>query len=80
MVTTANIAELKNHLSDYLRMVENGEQIEVAKRNVPFALITPLPRARPNATKLGCALGSVEVKCDLTEPAMSDDDWDMLGG
>lgn len=77
-MTTANIAELKNHLSDYLRMVQNGEEVAVAKRNVPFAVITPLPSARRNQTQLGCALGSVETKCDLTEPAMGGSEWDML--
>jgi prevent-host-death family protein len=74
----ANIAELKNHLSDYLRLVENGEVIEVAKRNVPFARIVPLPKKPHNQTRLGALMGSVTVKCDLTQPAMPEDDWDML--
>jgi prevent-host-death family protein len=79
-MTTANIAELKNHLSDYLRRVENGEQVEVAKRNVPFAVISPLPKERRNKTKLGRGQGSVQVLCDLTQPAMEEDEWDMLRG
>ncbi len=76
---SANIAELKNHLSDYLRLVENGETVEVAKRNVPFARIVPLPKAPTNKTQLGSFKGSVKVKGDLTAPAMPEDDWDMLG-
>ena len=76
---SANIAELKNHLSDYLRLVENGETVEVAKRNVPFARIVPLPKTPTNRTQLGSLKGSVTVKGDLTAPAIPDGDWDMLG-
>jgi prevent-host-death family protein len=76
-VATTNIADLKNHLSDFLRRVEQGEQIVVAKRNVPFALIAPLPKRRLNQTKLGCLPQSVTVGCDLTEPAMAETDWNM---
>jgi prevent-host-death family protein len=79
-MTTANIAELKNHLSEYLRIVEKGEQVEIAKRNIPFAVISPLPKERRNKTKLGSARGSVQVLCDLTQPAMDDDEWEMLKG
>ena len=61
-------------------MVENGEQVEVAKRNVPFAVISPLPRDHRNKTNLGSAPGSVQVLCDLTQPAIDGDEWDMLKG
>ena len=56
---SANIAELKNHLSDYLRLVERGEKVEVSKRNVPFARIVPLPKKKKNRTTLGALAGSV---------------------
>ena len=75
---SANIAELKNHLSDYLRLVEQGEEVEVSKRNVPFARIVPLPKKLPNRTKLGALAGSVIIRGDLTEPAIDAGDWDML--
>ena len=74
----ANIAELKNHLSDYLRLVEQGESVEVSKRNVPFARIVPLPQRPQNQTRLGALRGSVSVQGDLTLPAMPENDWDML--
>lgn len=76
-MTTTNIADLKNHLSDFLRRVERGEEIVVAKRNVPFAAIVPLPKRGRNQTKLGCFPQSVTIAGDLTEPAMSEADWDM---
>ena len=37
----ANIAELKNNLSLYLKDVKNGGEIIVSERNVPFAKIVP---------------------------------------
>ena len=77
-MTTANVAELKNHLSDFLRRVEQGEEVVISRRNVPFATIVPLPKRPLNQTKLGCLAQSVTVACDLTEPAMPESDWNML--
>jgi prevent-host-death family protein len=37
----ANIAELKNNLSVYLKDVKNGGEVIVSERNVPFAKIIP---------------------------------------
>jgi prevent-host-death family protein len=73
-----NIAELKSNLSDVLRRVARGEEVIIAKRNVPFATIVPLPRRGTNRTRLGCLAHSVTVAGDLTDPAMPDSDWDML--
>jgi prevent-host-death family protein len=39
---TANIAELKNHLSNYLADVKRGEEILISDRNKPIAKIVPL--------------------------------------
>jgi len=36
------IAELKDHLSRYLRAAEQGEEIEVTDRNRPIARIVPV--------------------------------------
>jgi prevent-host-death family protein len=76
----ANIAEFKSHLSQYMSLVEAGEEVEICKRNVPFARVVPLQMARKNQTQLGSDLNSVEVKADLTEPAMPEEDWVMLEG
>jgi prevent-host-death family protein len=44
------IAELKDKLSEHLRAVERGDEIEVTDRNRPIARIVPLPDvdAKPN--------------------------------
>jgi prevent-host-death family protein len=75
----ANIAELKNRISEYLAAVERGEEIEVRKRNVPIARIIPIRSQTSNQTKLGCGKGTGRIIGDITEPLMSEDDWEMLG-
>jgi prevent-host-death family protein len=79
-MTTTNIADLKNNLSEILRRVEQGEEIAIARRNAPFATIKPLARRQRNRTQLGCLAGSVVVCGDLTEPAVANSDWDMHQG
>lgn len=40
----ANISELRNGLSAYLRRVRRGESILILDRNVPVARLTPIQR------------------------------------
>ena len=75
----ANVAEFKNHLSEYLAAVANGEQVEVRKRNTPLARVVPIQQPGRNRTVLGCGEGSVVVKADLAAPMIPDTDWEMLG-
>jgi len=42
-MTRVKIAELKDHLSEHLRAVENGAEVEVMDRNRPIARIVPIP-------------------------------------
>ena len=79
-VKIVNVAEFRNHLSEYLAAVANGEEVEVRKRNIPLARVVPIRRVGCNRTALGCGEGSVVVKSDLTVPMMPDADWEMLGG
>jgi prevent-host-death family protein len=41
-MTRVKIAELKDHLSEHLRAVEGGREIEVMDRNRPIARIAPI--------------------------------------
>ena len=78
-----NIAEIKEHLSDYLKEVESGNDIGICRRNIPIARLVaahPAGAAVSNRTKLGCGRGTVNVSGDLTEPMMPATDWTMLGG
>ena len=74
----ANIAEFKNKLSEYLSMVDQGEEIEVRKYNIPIARVIPVHRVDKNKTKLGCGRGSVKINGDLTEPFIPVGSWQML--
>ena len=40
---SVNIAELKNSLSAYLRIVRSGEEIVIRDRNLPVAKLIPFP-------------------------------------
>jgi len=76
---TANIGELKDNLSKFIRFVEQGEVVEISKRNIPIALLVPHgSRKTGNRTQLGCGLETVQIKGDLTEPLIPEDSWDML--
>lgn len=78
-MTMTNIADLKNNLSKFLSLVEQGEEVEICKRNVPVARIVPLTHPlRKNTTTLGCGKGTVVVNDDLTAPLMPLSDWEML--
>ncbi|MBW1800981.1 MAG: type II toxin-antitoxin system Phd/YefM family antitoxin [Deltaproteobacteria bacterium] len=75
---TANIGELKDNLSKFIGFVEQGEVVEICKRNIPIALLVPHgSRKTGNRTKLGCGLKTVQIKGDLTEPLIPEDSWDM---
>ena len=75
---TANIGKLKDNLSKFIGYVEQGEVVEIRKRNIPIARIVPNPRLRSgNHTKLGCGLGSIRIMGDITEPLIPEDSWDM---
>jgi prevent-host-death family protein len=41
-MTRVKIAELKDHLSEHLRSVERGHEIEVTDRNRPIARLSPI--------------------------------------
>jgi prevent-host-death family protein len=73
-----SVAELKKHLSSYLALAEEGETIEVRKRNVPVARLIGIPRQRVNRTKLGCGKGTGNILGDITEPLVPAKNWDML--
>jgi antitoxin (DNA-binding transcriptional repressor) of toxin-antitoxin stability system len=46
-MTRVKIAELKDHLSEHLRAVEGGREIEVMDRDRPIARIAPIPKDAP---------------------------------
>jgi antitoxin (DNA-binding transcriptional repressor) of toxin-antitoxin stability system len=77
MSKAVNVADLKDHLSAHLDRVEQGEDIVICRRNIPFARITAMPLRR-NHTKLGFARGKIRIRGDITGPALSEQDWNAL--
>ena len=74
----ANIAELKNRLSTYLRLVEKGEEVEIRKRNVPIARVVPLRKRPPKPGRLGAGMGTVRILGNLSEPMIPHEEWESL--
>jgi prevent-host-death family protein len=54
----ANIAELKNRLSEFLGYVMEGEEVEVRKRNFPVARLVPIRSTRIRSTGFSSLLGA----------------------
>lgn len=74
----ASIGQVKEHLSAYLTQTERGKTIVVCCRNRPVAdRVGTQPAPSRNRTRWGSAPGSVIVKRDQTEPALSERDWDL---
>ena len=63
----ANVAGFKNHLSEYLTAVQNGEELEIRKRNVPLARVVPIPTRRAASARgfkallAACPLDDVDL-------------------
>jgi len=75
----ANIAQVKESLSAYVAVAEQGKTVVVCRRNKPVAKLVAVETSlHPNQTHLGSARNSVAVLCDLTAPAMDADEWDAL--
>jgi antitoxin (DNA-binding transcriptional repressor) of toxin-antitoxin stability system len=63
-----NIHEAKTHLSRHLAQLEQGERIVLCKRNVPIAVIIPLPRSAREVAPFGLWKGQIEVPDSFFEP------------
>jgi antitoxin (DNA-binding transcriptional repressor) of toxin-antitoxin stability system len=77
MKISVNIGELKSRLCELLDRVEKGNEIEVCRGNVPFAIIAGIPE-RKNHSKPGWAKGSLRILQPVEGPAIHEQDWNML--
>ena len=78
MIKTVNVAEIKNHLSEFIAGVERGDEVVICKRNIPVAKMTSIPKPRKNTSKPGWAKGTIRVRGDITSPAIPIEEWNML--
>jgi prevent-host-death family protein len=71
-----NIHEAKAHLSEYLKAVESGEEIVIARRNKPVARLVAVEPEQPKKRRpFGLAKGKVWISPDFNEPL----DDELLG-
>jgi prevent-host-death family protein len=69
-MASVGVRELRQRASDLLRLVEQGETVEITDRGRPVALLTPIPKGSPLERMR--AAGDVETATadldDLPEP------------
>jgi prevent-host-death family protein len=65
-MTSVGVRELRQRASELLRLVEQGETIEITDRGRPVALLTPLPQ--------GSVLERLQAAGDLDPATMDIDD------
>jgi len=58
---TVNIYEAKTNLSKLLKMVQDGEEIVIAKAGKPIADLT-IHKPKKNAIKFGTLTGKIDIK------------------
>lgn len=63
-----NIAEAKARLSEYLKLVERGETVVLARRNQPIAEIRAVRRRIDRPRPSGLCAGEFEVPESFDEP------------
>ena len=66
-VQQVGVRELRQNLSQYLRRVIVGERFEVTERNLPVALLSPLPGSSSALERLVAAGRVVPARLDLRE-------------
>lgn len=62
-----SVAEAKNHLSELLRSVEEGEQVIITRNGKPVAQLVAPPPAR-RVVKFGTMQGKIHLKPGWDDP------------
>lgn len=60
------VHEAKTRLSELLRIVESGQEIEILRSGEPVALLVPVPRQQ--VVRFGAARGEFTVPDDFDDP------------
>ncbi|HQU72317.1 MAG TPA: type II toxin-antitoxin system Phd/YefM family antitoxin [Calditrichia bacterium] len=66
-MTQVNIHQAKTHLSKLIELVQQGEEVIIAKGNHPIAKLVLLETLKPNR-KIGSAAGQIVISDDFDEP------------
>jgi prevent-host-death family protein len=78
-MTSVGVRELRQRASGLLRLVEQGETVEITDRGRPVALLTPIPEGSPLERMR--AAGDVETAAadldDLPEPLVLSEETEL---
>jgi prevent-host-death family protein len=81
-MTSVGVRELRQRASGLLRLVEQGETVEITDRGRPVALLTPIPEGSPLERMR--AAGDVETATadldDLPEPLVLSAETELPSG
>lgn len=62
-----SVADAKNHFSELLRSVEDGEQIVITRNGKPVAQLVP-PPSRKRVVRFGTMRGRIHLKAGWDDP------------
>lgn len=68
MTISVNIHEAKTNLSHLLDLIEQGEVVEICRRNVPIAEVKKVENKKKAKRQLGFLKGQVHVPPEFFEP------------
>jgi antitoxin (DNA-binding transcriptional repressor) of toxin-antitoxin stability system len=68
MTISVNIHEAKTNLSHLLSLIEQGEVVEICRRNIPIAEIRKTANKKKPERKFGMLKGKVHVPPEFFEP------------
>jgi len=71
MATTVNIFEAKTNLSRLIELVEQGQEIVIARAGKPVARLTRLEPAKKRI-RYGALKGKIRIADDFDEPLAED--------
>ena len=71
IMITVNIADAKSRLAEYLRRVEAGETVTIARRNQPIAELRGLTQPLRTQRPVGLCAGDFVVPDDFDGPLPS---------
>jgi prevent-host-death family protein len=66
-VKQVNVAEAKAHLSDLIEKALRGEEVVIARRDVPLVRLTAIASAKPQP-KFGLLAGKIVLRDDFDAP------------
>ena len=78
MTTTADIAEVKSGLEDFLARVQAGDELVIQEHDAPIAKMTAIPKAKN--LPFGCGRGTIQILGPIDEPLIPETDWEALHG